>query len=84
MKIISDKITGNGTYIVRNINFEHGYTITVLINNFSKVWEISVFHTNTTKCIPMKTFHNRLLYISDDMSKLENSLKKLKKEVKNI
>ena len=84
MKIISDEITGNGTYIIRNINFEHGYTITVLINNFSKIWEISVSHTNTTKCIPMKTFHNRLLYMSDDMNNLEDMLKKLKKEVKQL
>lgn len=29
MQIISDEITGNGTYTIRNINFEHGYTITV-------------------------------------------------------
>ena len=84
MQIISDEITGNGTYIVRNINFEHGYTITVLVNNFSKVWEVSVSHTNTTKFIPMKTFHNRFLYMSDDMNNLEDMLKKLKKEVKNL
>lgn len=84
MQIISDEITGNGTYIVRNINFEHGYTITVLVNNFSKVWEVSVSHTNTTKSIPMKTFHNRLLYMSDNMNNLEDKLKKLKKEVKNL
>lgn len=84
MQIISDEITGNGTYIVRNINFEHGYTITVLVNNFSKVWEVSVSYTNTTKFIPMKTFHGRLLYISNNMNNLENKLKKLKKEVKNL
>ena len=84
MQIISDKITGNGTYIIRNIDFEHGYTITVLVNNFSKIWEISVSHTNTTKCIPMKTFHNRLLYMSNDMNNLEYMLKKLKKEVKQL
>lgn len=84
MQIISDEITGNGMYIVRNINFEHGYTITVLVNNFSKSWEVSVSHTNTTKFIPMKTFHGRLLYISNNMNNLEDKLKKLKKEVKNL
>lgn len=25
MQIISDEITSNGTYIIRNVNFEHGY-----------------------------------------------------------